>query len=58
MNIYHNQSARAFIRTFKDENGLDTIVGDPQKMAKVIVDYVDENKRPLRLAWEAMLISI
>jgi NAD(P)-dependent dehydrogenase (short-subunit alcohol dehydrogenase family) len=50
LGAYHDQPAREFIRFYSTKEGLDTILGDPQKMAKVIIQRVDEGNGPLRLA--------
>lgn len=50
LDAYHDQPAREFIRYYSTKEGIDTIPGDPHKMAKAIIQRVDEGNGPLRLA--------
>jgi NAD(P)-dependent dehydrogenase (short-subunit alcohol dehydrogenase family) len=54
LDAYDDQPARDFKRYYQsirnNGEGLNLIVGDPKKMAKVIIQHVDEGKGPLRLA--------
>ncbi len=55
LDVYDNQPARDFKRLYQDirakeGEGMNMIIGDPQKMAKVIIQSVDEGNGPLRLA--------
>lgn len=50
LEAYHDQPAREFIRYYSTQEGMETLLGDPQKMANVIIQRVDEGKGPLRLA--------
>ncbi|MCB5238635.1 SDR family oxidoreductase [Niallia circulans] len=50
LEAYRDQPAREFIRYYSSKEGMDTLLGDPEKMAKVIIQRVDEGNGPLRLA--------
>ncbi|MDR1466543.1 MAG: SDR family NAD(P)-dependent oxidoreductase, partial [Treponema sp.] len=52
LDIYDDQPARDFKRLYqkiRDEKDLNMIIGDPQKMAKTIIQCVDSGNAPLRL---------
>ncbi|MDR1453510.1 MAG: SDR family oxidoreductase [Candidatus Margulisbacteria bacterium] len=52
LSIYDDQPARDFKRLYqkiRDEKDLNMIIGDPQKMAKAIIQCVDGGNAPLRL---------
>lgn len=54
LDAYNDQPARDFKRLYQNiqstKESLNMIVGDPQKMAKVIIQRVDEGNGPLRMA--------
>ncbi|MDR1383600.1 MAG: SDR family oxidoreductase [Planctomycetaceae bacterium] len=52
LEAYNDQPARDFKRFYQNihvQNGLGNIIGDPQKMAKVIIQHVDDGNKTLRL---------
>jgi NAD(P)-dependent dehydrogenase (short-subunit alcohol dehydrogenase family) len=52
LDIYNDQPARGFKKFYQkihDEKDQNKIIGDPQKMAKTIIQYVDGENAPLRM---------